>query len=181
MEPMYSTEQKKQLLRIARSAIERTEIPEGTSLALLENRATFVTLEIAGQLRGCIGTLEAYRPLAEDVAANALAAACHDPRFPPLSPAECPEIKISISVLSSPEEILFSSENDLLGQIRPGMDGLILQEGIQRGTFLPSVWEQLPEKELFFEHLKQKAGLPFGYWSDTLRVFRYQSEYIQEA
>ena len=176
---MYSTEQKTQLLCIARCAIERTEIPETSAPELLEERATFVTLEIEGQLRGCIGMLEACRPLAEDIAENAFAAAFHDPRFPPVSPAELDALEISISVLSPPEEMVFSSEEDLLEQIRPGVDGLILQEGLRKGTFLPSVWEQLPEKEAFFEHLKQKAGLSPSYWSDTLRVFRYTTEYIQ--
>jgi len=146
---------------------------------LKEERATFVTLTINGSLRGCIGMLEACRPLAEDIAENAVSAAFRDPRFPPLSRDEFDDLKISISVLSPPEEMTFSSEADLLAQIRPGIDGLILQEGGRRGTFLPSVWEELPETELFFEHLKMKAGLPAGYWSDTLRVFRYTAEYIQ--
>ena len=123
--------------------------------------------------------LEACRPLAEDVAENAVSAAFRDPRFPPLSHEEFDDLKISISVLSPPEEMTFSSEADLKEKIRPGIDGLILQEGFQKGTFLPSVWEELPETEMFFEHLKMKAGLPAGYWSDTLRVFRYTAEYIQ--
>ncbi|MBI9019809.1 MAG: AmmeMemoRadiSam system protein A [Verrucomicrobia bacterium] len=147
---------------------------------LMEQRATFVTLTSDGNLRGCIGMLEACRPLAEDVAENAVAAAFHDPRFPPLSRDEFDDLQISISVLSPPGEMSFSSEADLLSQVRPGVDGLILQEGVRRGTFLPSVWEELPEKEMFFEHLKLKAGLPAGYWSETLRVFRYTTEYIQQ-
>ena len=146
---------------------------------LKEERATFVTLTIDGNLRGCIGMLEACRPLAEDVAENAVSAAFHDPRFPPLCADEFENLEIHISVLSSPEEMIFSSEEDLLRQIRPGIDGLILQEGFQKGTFLPSVWEELPETEMFFEHLKLKAGLPAGYGSDTLRVFRYTAETIQ--
>jgi len=148
---------------------------------LLEERATFVTLTLNGQLRGCIGMLEACRPLAEDVAENAVSAAFRDPRFPPLSRDEFEDLKISISVLSPPEEMTFSSEEDLKEKIRPGIDGLILQEGFQKGTFLPSVWEELPETELFFEHLKLKAGLPAGYWSDTLRVFRYTADYFSET
>ena len=146
---------------------------------LKEERATFVTLTINGNLRGCIGMLEACRPLAEDVAENAVSAAFHDPRFSPLSVDEFENLEIHISVLSPPEEITFSSEADLLNQIRPGVDGLILQEGFQKGTFLPSVWDELPETEFFFEHLKLKAGLSAGYWSDTLRVFRYTTEIIQ--
>ena len=145
---------------------------------LMDERATFVTLTISGHLRGCIGMLEACRPLAEDVAANACAAAFEDPRFDPLTKKEFEKIEIHISVLSPPEELTFSSEEDVLSQIRPGIDGLILQEGFRRGTFLPSVWEELPEKELFWAHLKRKAGLPTDYWSATLRVFRYTTEYF---
>ncbi|MFA7256913.1 MAG: AmmeMemoRadiSam system protein A [Kiritimatiellales bacterium] len=145
---------------------------------LLEKRATFVTLTIGGQLRGCIGMLEACRPLAEDVVANACAAAFEDPRFPPLTKKEFEKLEIHISVLSPPEEMSFISEEDVLNQIRPGLDGLILQDGFHRGTFLPSVWEELPQKELFWAHLKRKAGLPANYWSDTVRVFRYTTEYF---
>lgn len=145
---------------------------------LKEKRATFVTLTINGALRGCIGMLEACRPLAEDVAGNARAAAFEDPRFAPLSIEEFEKLEIHISVLSPPEEMVFSSERNLLEQIRPGMDGLILQEGGMRGTFLPSVWEELPDPDLFLMHLKMKAGLPAAYWSDSLRVFRYTAEYF---
>jgi len=191
------TEHQKLLLRIAQDtifqALENSRPPGaagfqtleklypmlGNYPELMEERATFVTLTIDGNLRGCIGMLEACRPLAEDVAENVVSAAFHDPRFPPLSCDEFDNLKISISVLSPPEEMTFSAEVDLLSQIRPGVDGLILQEGFQKGTFLPSVWEELPETEMFFEHLKSKAGLPAGYWSDTLRVFRYTAEYIQ--
>jgi AmmeMemoRadiSam system protein A len=120
--------------------------------------------------------LEACRPLAEDVAENARAAAFEDPRFPPLTLPELAKLEIHISILSPSEEMVFSSESDLLRQIRPGVDGLILQEGFRRGTFLPSVWAELPEKELFLTHLKLKAGLPADYWSDTLRVFRYTTD-----
>jgi uncharacterized protein len=148
---------------------------------LREERATFVTLTMDGALRGCIGMLEACRPLAEDVAENAKAAAFRDPRFPPLSEEEFEKIDIHISVLSPPEEITFSSEAGLLEQIRPGTDGLILQEGSRRGTFLPSVWEELPDKEQFLTHLKMKAGLPGSYWSGTLRVFRYTAEYFPDG
>ena len=157
------------------SCATRGKIPD----ELKEERATFVTLTLDGNLRGCIGMLEACRPLAEDVAKNAVSAAFCDPRFPPLSREEFDDLKISISVLSPPEEMAFSDEADLLEQIRPGVDGLVLQEGFRKGTFLPSVWEELPDKEIFFEHLKLKTRLPAGYWSDTLRVSRYSAEYIQ--
>jgi uncharacterized protein len=151
---------------------------ENLPAELMEKRATFVTLTIGGQLRGCIGMLEACRPLAEDVAANAVAAAFEDPRFEPLTEKEFTKLNIHISVLSPPEEMDFFSEEDVLSRIRPGIDGLILQDGYHRGTFLPSVWEELPQKELFWAHLKHKAGLPSGYWSDTIRVFRYTTEYF---
>ncbi|MBU0676864.1 MAG: AmmeMemoRadiSam system protein A [Verrucomicrobia bacterium] len=145
---------------------------------LRDPRATFVTLEIDGRLRGCIGSLEAYRPLIEDVAANAYSAAFRDPRFPTMTPEEAEKLDIHISILSPPEPIKFSDENDLLKKLRPGIDGLILAEGVQRGTFLPSVWKQLPDPATFLQHLKLKAGLPADYWSGTVTVERYTAEYI---
>ncbi|KPK71937.1 MAG: hypothetical protein AMJ84_05270 [Acidithiobacillales bacterium SM23_46] len=141
-------------------------------------RATFVTLTIDAQLRGCIGTLEARRALVEDVASNAYSAAFEDPRFAPLERGEFERLDIHLSLLSAPEPIQFGSEKDLLAQIRPSLDGLVLEEGARRGTFLPSVWEQLPDPVEFLRHLKRKAGLPADYWSATLRVSRYTSESI---
>jgi AmmeMemoRadiSam system protein A len=171
------------LLKIARDAIFQGLVSAqdrpGIGIIpaeLTEKRATFVTLTIGGHLRGCIGMLEACRPLAEDVEENARAAAFEDPRFPPLTENEFKRLEIHISVLSPPEELKFLSEKDILDQIRPGVDGLILQDGFRRGTFLPSVWQELPEKKLFLAHLKQKAGLSANYWSDTLRVFRYTTD-----
>jgi len=140
--------------------------------------ATFVTLEKRGELRGCIGCLEALRPLAVDIATNAYAAAFRDSRFPPVSPNEIDELEIRISLLTPAEPIAFSSEADLLSQLVPGEDGLILEEGSQRGTFLPSVWESLPEPGEFLRHLKRKAGLPADYWSNSLKVYRYRSHTI---
>jgi len=178
------TEHQNLLLQIARDSISSgwtgsQPVDFGDIPAeLMEERATFVTLEIGGRLRGCIGMLEACRPLAKDVAHNARAAAFEDPRFPPVSRKEFESLEIHISVLSPPEEMRFTSEADLLARIRPGVDGLILQEGCRRGTFLPSVWDELSEKELFFAHLKLKAGLPGTYWSDSLQVFRYTTEYF---
>lgn len=145
---------------------------------LCEQLACFVTLEINQQLRGCIGMLEAVRPLATDVAENAYSAAFKDPRFSPLSNDEYDLLSLHISVLSIPEAMVFSSEQDLIKQIKPEIDGLILQEQGRRGTFLPSVWESLPDSKQFLRHLKQKAGLPADYWSDTIKVFRYRTEYI---
>ncbi len=136
-------------------------------------RATFVTLQRRGDLRGCIGSLVARRPLVEDVAHNAYAAAFSDPRFPPLARHELEGLDVHLSVLSPMEPLTFRSEADLLGQIRPGVDGLLLEEGRHVGTFLPSVWESLPDAETFWRALKRKAGLPADYWSPSLRVSRY--------
>ncbi len=182
------TEQERQLLlQLARESIRhgtRYGIPLAVDLnqlplPLRQVRATFVTLEEMGQLRGCIGSLEARRPLAEDVAQNAFAAAFRDPRFPPVTEQEVDKLDIHISVLSPMKEIRFRTEQDLLEQIRPGIDGLVLEEGPYRGTFLPAVWESLPDKQDFLRHLKMKAGLPADYWSDTIRVWRYTTEVIE--
>ncbi len=194
MAPMSSTESSPELgpehqgllLDVARESIEHG-LAHGRPLRvqatdfpppLREPRASFVTLHRRGRLRGCIGTLEARRPLVEDVAANAYAAAFSDPRFPPLSSEELKDLDLSISILSPPEALHFDSEEDLLAQLRPGVDGLILEEGVHRGTFLPSVWSELPDRRRFLEHLKLKAGLPAGYWSDRIRVFRYTTRAI---
>ncbi len=141
-------------------------------------RATFVTLEIGSQLRGCIGALTAYQPLVQDVAAHAYAAAFEDPRFAELRPDELPKLEIFISVLSPPEPMQFSSEEDLLKQVRPGVDGLILEFRHYRATFLPAVWESLPDPYVFLAQLKHKAGLPLDFWSPELRVERYTTEYF---
>lgn len=138
--------------------------------------ASFVTLNIHGQLRGCIGSLEAYQPLVNDIAYNAYAAAFSDPRFPPLTGEELGALDIHISVLTPAVSMTFESEQDLLDQIRPGIDGLVLEDGVHRGTFLPAVWESLPDKINFLRHLKQKAGLPPDYWSDSIQVSRYTTE-----
>jgi hypothetical protein len=140
---------------------------------LRRTTATFVTLLKAAQLRGCIGTLEAREPLALDIAANAFNAAFRDPRFPALTKAEFPDIDIEISILTPPQPLAVTSEADLLQKIRPGIDGLIIESGSHRGTFLPSVWKQLPTAEEFLKHLKMKAGLAPNYWSDNIRMHRY--------
>jgi len=143
---------------------------------LQAQRATFVTLHLHGELRGCIGHLEAVQPLVRDVVENAYAAAFRDPRFPPVSQQELPALELHISILTPPEPMTFATEADLLAQIRPGIDGLILTEGQARGTFLPSVWESLAEPRDFLHHLKRKAGLPADHWSDRVRVERYTTE-----
>jgi hypothetical protein len=146
--------------------------------ALQGHRASFVTLHIKDSLRGCIGSLEARRPLIEDVADNAFAAAFRDPRFQPLTRSEYGLLNIHISVLTPPEPMIFANEQDLMTQIRPRVDGLILQAAGRRGTFLPSVWESLPDTLSFLRQLKRKAGLPEDYWSDELRVWRYTTTSI---
>lgn len=143
---------------------------------LRELGASFVTLKISGELRGCIGSLEAHQPLVDNVAHNAYAAAFSDPRFPPLTEREFSQLEFHISVLTPSEPVTFGSEEDLLSQIRPGIDGLVLEEGRHRGTFLPAVWESLPSARQFLQQLKLKAGLPADYWSDSIKVSRYTTE-----
>lgn len=149
---------------------------ENYSADLQQPRATFITLNINRELRGCIGTLEAREPLVLDVAHNARSAAFHDPRFGPVTKNEFDQLDIHISILGIPEPMAFSSEQDLIQQIRPDIDGLILTAGSSRGTFLPSVWESLKTREEFWQHLKLKAGLPTTYWSDAIKVERYTTE-----
>lgn len=143
--------------------------------------ATFVTLTQDGRLRGCIGSLEAHRSLAADVEHNALAAAFGDPRFPPLVEEELARTRVEVSVLSAAEPIPCSDEADARGQLRPGVDGVILEAGWHRATFLPQVWEQLPEPAEFMAHLKRKAGLAPDYWSDEVRLYRYTVEKYKEG
>jgi len=181
IEAGISQEDQQTLLQVARHSIAYT-LEHGDQIqlnvedypeALRQPRATFVTLHLNGELRGCIGTLEAHQPLVLDVAQNAYSAAFSDPRFMPVIATEAEQLEIHISILNPAQEMHFSSQRDLIGQLRPGVDGLILQEGPRRGTFLPSVWEQLPRPEEFLAHLKLKAGLPPDYWSPELRVWRY--------
>jgi len=127
---------------------------------LAQTGASFVTLTIEGGLRGCIGSLQAHRPLGADVAANAENAAFRDPRFAPLTGAEWPRVEAEVSLLTAPRRVRFSDEVDLLVKLRPGVDGVILEHGGRRGTFLPQVWESLPDRRRFIEELKRKAGLP---------------------
>lgn len=140
---------------------------------LQANGATFVTLTQQGRLRGCIGSLEAWRPLRQDVQENALAAAFRDPRFEPLAPSEFAGTRVEVSLLTPAEAMNFSDEANALAQLRPGTDGVIFSVGSRRSTFLPQVWEQLPDPGLFMSHLKQKAGLPADYWSADVRLERY--------
>ena len=139
------------------------------------NRATFVTLLLNQQLRGCIGTLTAYQPLVMDVAEHAFAAAFNDPRFPSVSQDEARQLDIHISILTPAEAIDFNSEDELISKLQPGIDGLILESGTHKGTFLPSVWESLPEPEDFLAHLKLKAGLTKNFWDKNIKVSRYKT------
>ena len=166
------------LLAAARESIRRELDGSGTPTVpvsdpvLEEPRATFVTLKRAGALRGCIGVLEALRPLLLDVTHNAWAAAFRDPRFKPVDAAEVPELVIEISVLSAPLPLVAATREALLHTLVPVQDGLILQEGRHRATFLPAVWETLPQPADFFDQLLHKAGLKPGHWSEDLRFFR---------
>lgn len=165
------------LLSLARGAIERTldgpDIAVETAPWLQQPGACFVTLTQQGSLRGCIGTLQAYRSLLVDVQANALAAAFSDPRFSPLPPGELAITEVEVSLLSSMETLDFSSEATALAQLRPGTDGVVFEYGSRRSTFLPQVWEQLPRPEEFMAHLKRKAGLPDTFWHQEVRLQRY--------
>ena len=181
---MFTQQQQKQLLQIAHQAIENG-LQKGQPLsielsdyedALQEKYATFVTLNKNGDLRGCIGILEPLRPLVDDVAYNAYAAAFNDHRFSPVTQAEFEQLTIHISVLDTPTEMSFASEQDLINQMQPGVDGIILEDGGKRATFLPSVWESIKNRKEFLLHLKQKAGLPSNYWSDTIKIKRYGVE-----
>ncbi len=144
--------------------------------------ASFVTLTIGGELRGCIGSIEPRRPLVLDVQENAIAAAFHDPRFPPLSRRELDRTHIEISVLTVPQPLNYEGPADLLAKLRPGVDGVIIERGWQRATFLPQVWEKLPDPCEFLEHLCLKACLaPNDYRRSGLRVYTYQVEKFEET
>jgi len=168
------------LVRLARAAIgERfgIRLPVDDQAAFLaEPGATFVTLKQGSQLRGCIGSLMAHRTLLEDVRHNAVAAAFADPRFRTLDIGEFGAIKVEVSLLSRPEPLRFGNQADLLSQLRPQVDGLILECGPHRSTFLPQVWESLPEPAMFLAHLKAKAGLPQDFWSADMLAARYTVE-----
>lgn len=184
----FTDSEKQRLLKLARQSIEHG-LEKGKALKVKDDEwpdsvkveaACFVTLNINSQLRGCIGHLSAIQSLVDDVAENAYSAAFRDPRFQPLTADELDDIHIDISVLTPPEKMSFSDEEDLLSQIEPGEDGLILKDGFRQGTFLPSVWEQLPDKNDFWTHLKLKAGLAPDHWSDTVEVSRYRALAISE-
>jgi hypothetical protein len=165
------------LLKLARSEIGSKlghRIPPPAHAGWLNDPgASFVTLTRQGELRGCIGTLEAHRPLGEDVRENAVAAAFRDPRFMPLSRDEFEDIRVEVSLLSPTEPLLVANEADALARLRPNVDGVVLEYGHYRSTFLPQVWEQLPNPAEFLAHLKRKAGLSMDFWAEQVRLSRY--------
>jgi AmmeMemoRadiSam system protein A len=143
---------------------------------LAEHAATFVTLHDAGELRGCIGSARAWRPLAGDVAVNAFGAAFEDPRFDPIARAELDGLDIDISILGSASPLPVSSEAELIAALRPGRDGVILTEGARRGLFLPAVWESVADAKDFIAHLKDKAGI--ARWSPRVHAERFETRSI---
>jgi uncharacterized protein len=188
-EPLTSHE-RQQLLILARRAIERAvacKEPEALNLAnlsrcLQEPGTAFVTLTIAGKLRGCIGGLEVTQSLAEDVREHAIAAALHDYRFPPVCPEEVNAIKIEISRLTPLQKVNYSTPQDLLGRLHPKIDGVVLSDGVRRATFLPQVWEKLPEPELFLSYLCAKMGASQDIWrTKPLQIWVYQVEEFHEG
>ena len=149
--------------------------PDTFSELLQTQGASFVTLHLNNKLRGCIGTLQACQPLITDVSSHAYAAAFEDPRFNHVTEHEIEKLKISISILTSAKSINFVSESDLLKKLQPGIDGIILEAGNHKATFLPSVWEQLPTANLFLSHLKEKAGLNKNDWPENIKFLRYET------
>jgi len=177
------------LLKIAREALEKAvqgiPLPEvklnKLPPSLQANGASFVTLTINDRLRGCIGTLEAYQPLAEDVQEHAVAAALQDFRFPNVEPSELPLIEIEVSVLTPREPLIYDGPDDLIQKIRPGMDGVVLEDGFRKATFLPQVWEKLTSPESFLSQLCMKMGAPDDLWrKKPLKVFTYQVQKFHE-
>jgi AmmeMemoRadiSam system protein A len=175
------------LLEVARARIAESlgldaelDVPlEGAWLSACG--ATFVTLTKQGELRGCIGTLQAHRPLIEDVRENAHAAAFRDPRFPPVRRDEFDDVSVEISLLSDPEPMAFATEAEALVRLRPHIDGVVLEYGYHRATFLPQVWEQLPDPRQFLKHLKRKAGLAPDFWTDDMLLSTYGVQKWREA
>ena len=182
-------EEQKILLQIGRESMEHRV--RGQSLPALaegaltphlkENGASFVTLTIEGELRGCIGALEPYQPLAEDVREHAVAAALEDPRFPPVSPGELSRIQLEVSRLTLAQRLEYQDAGDLLARLRPGVDGVILRDGPRRATFLPQVWEKIPDKADFLDNLCYKMGAAPNTWRlKHVDVLVYQVEEFHE-
>jgi uncharacterized protein len=186
---LLSSDERSLLLKLARQALEAGVLgqlpplldPKTLPPNLQQPGASFVTLTRFGDLRGCVGTLEPYQPLAQDVQEHAIAAALQDYRFPPVQPSELPNIKIEVSRLTLPRDLGYSSPEDLVSQLRPGIDGVTLIDGRMRATFLPQVWEKLHDPQTFLNHLCRKMGAPDDLWRKrTLRVQTYQVEEFHE-
>jgi AmmeMemoRadiSam system protein A len=177
------------LLKVARSTIKKRlnneeqpqidwkDLPE----KFQEQLGTFVTITIDGNLRGCIGHIIPRETAIEGIRENAINAAFRDPRFPPLTREEFDHIEIEISILTAPEELRYTDADDLLNKLRPGVDGVIIKKGYHEATFLPQVWDQLPDKEEFLSHLCMKAGLSHDSWrKEKLQVSTYQVQAFEE-
>lgn len=181
-------EDKMALLKLARSTIEaelskdlRINRPEKISPALHEKKGCFVTLHKRGELRGCIGTIEPSKSLILAVEENAVNAAFRDPRFPSLKVYELPDVDVEISVLTQPIILEYQNPEELKDKLKPGVHGVILSKGWQSATFLPQVWEQLPDSDVFLEHLCQKAGMANTCWKDKDTVIKvYEVKYFSE-
>ena len=189
MTELLTPDERKLLLALARQALvegvsglrllplDLQSLPEALRLP----GATFVTLTKQGELRGCVGALEAYQPLAEDAREHAVAAALQDFRFPPVAPDEVADLEIEISRLTAPEPLEYQDAQQLIKALRPGVDGVILRDGIRRATFLPQVWLKLPEPSEFLDHLCAKMGNEPQLWRyKKLLVYRYQVEEFHE-
>lgn len=182
---MSDRERGRVLVAIARESIEEA-LGLRTAAAwddpwLFEPGACFITLMRQGALRGCVGSVRAYRPLYEDVRANARASAFNDTRFPPVECMECPELRVEVSLLSAPEPVAFSGEAEALAALRPEIDGIIFESGGYRSTFLPQVWRQLPDPRDFLGQLKLKAGLSRSFWSPDVKLLRYTvTKWVEE-
>lgn len=172
----------KRLGRPLVSAAQEALVPLLKAPALQQRCGTFVTLKVQGQLRGCIGSLVSTDSIVEGVRENAINAAFGDPRFPPLTREELDAVAIEVSVLTEPQPLDYRDAADLIAKLRPGIDGLIIRQGIASATFLPQVWEQLPDPQQFLAHLCLKAGLPMDAWQrGTLTVMTYQVQYFEEG
>ena len=189
MDDQWTFEENQTLLHAARAALQngvrRQALPaldlESMPPRLKTDGASFVTLTIHGELRGCIGALEPYQPLVQDVREHAVAAALEDPRFPPVSPDELDRIEIEISRLTVPQMLEYTDSGDLCARLRPGVDGVILRDGYRRATFLPQVWDKIPDKVEFLENLCYKMGAAPDTWRvKHLEVLTYQVEEFHE-
>jgi AmmeMemoRadiSam system protein A len=189
MNDKLTSEEKQVLLRIARQSMELAvrgkELPpiDKSTLTpcLKESGASFVTLTVHGDLRGCIGALEPYQPLADDVREHAIAAALEDPRFPPVQPKELNQIEVEVSRLTVPKRLAYKDADDLLAKLNPNVDGVILRDGYRRATFLPQVWEKIPDKEDFLTELCYKMGAAGNAWKQKhLEALIYQVEEFHE-